>query len=228
MIRCIAIDDEPIALGIIEQYCNIRGGIELETYSTPRHGMQRVLDTKPDIVFLDIELNGISGIEFARQLPASCCLIFTTAYAHYALEGFEVNAIDFLHKPFFYERFARAMSKAEEWIRARDLINSINSDERRLVVKQDYKNVSIAIDTISYIEALENYVRIHKIDGTKVTTKMPLHAIEQLLPDDMFLRIHRSFIVSRKRISQYTRTEMILMDEPRPLPIGKKYAKDRY
>ncbi|MGM9699399.1 MAG: LytR/AlgR family response regulator transcription factor [Prevotella sp.] len=228
MIRCIAIDDEPIALSIIKQYCEIRGGIELETYSTPKNGMTRVLETKPDVVFLDIELNGMSGIEFARQLPDNCCLIFTTAYAHYALEGFEVNAVDFLHKPFFYERFARAMDKAEMWLTGRNLISSINSDNRRLIVKQDYKNVSIAVDTISYIEALENYVRIHKVDGTKVTTKMPLHAVEQMLPDDMFLRIHRSFIVSRKRIAEYTKTEMTLVGEPRPLPIGKKYAKSNY
>lgn len=122
MIKCIAIDDEPIALSIISRYCEQHGGIELETYSSPRIGMQRIRNWLPDVVFLDIEMNGTSGIELARQLPQSCCLIFTTAYAHYALEGFEVNAVDFLHKPFFYERFNRAMQRAEQWLRMHDLL----------------------------------------------------------------------------------------------------------
>lgn len=109
--KVIAIDDEPIALNIIERYCERRGDIVLETYSKPRMGMQRIHEWLPDIVLLDIEMNGTSGIELARQLPSSCCLIFTTAYAHYALDGFEVNAVDFLHKPYFYERFDRAMQR---------------------------------------------------------------------------------------------------------------------
>lgn len=92
MIRCIAIDDEPIALSIVRQYCERRGGIELETYSSPRAGMARVKEWRPDVVFLDIEMNGTSGIELARELPPACCLVFTTAYAHYALDGFEVDA----------------------------------------------------------------------------------------------------------------------------------------
>ena len=103
MIRCIAIDDEPIALSIVRQYCERRGGIVLETFSSPRLGMQRVQEWRPDIVFLDIEMNGVSGLDLARELPSACCLIFTTAYAHYALDGFETNAVDFLHKPYFYD-----------------------------------------------------------------------------------------------------------------------------
>lgn len=109
MLKCIAIDDEPIALSIISRYCERHGRVALETFSSPRFGMQRVREWQPDIVFLDIEMNGTSGIELARQLPPSCCLIFTTAYAHYALDGFEVNAVDFLYKPYFYESFERAM-----------------------------------------------------------------------------------------------------------------------
>lgn len=225
MITCIAIDDEPIALSIIRKFCEKRGGISLETYSMPRRGMQRVLETHPDVVMLDIEMNGINGIELARQLPDTCCLIFTTAYAHYAVEGFEVNAVDFLHKPFFYERFEKAMTKAERWIVARDLITGMGAEKKVLVVKSEYRNVSIPTDLISYVESLENYICIHKIDGTKVKSKLPLHVVENMLPTGDFVRIHRSYIVARKRVVGFNNSEVSISGESRPLPIGKKYAE---
>ena len=125
----------------------------LETYSKPRVGMQRVREWLPDVVLLDIEMNGTSGIELARQLPPSCCLIFTTAFAHYALDGFEVNAVDFLHKPYFYERFDRAMQKAGEWLRMHDLLRTSESPARQLILKSEYKNVTVSVNTILYIES---------------------------------------------------------------------------
>ena len=212
MIRCIAIDDEPIALSIVRQYCERRGGIELETYSSPRAGMARVKEWRPDVVFLDIEMNGMSGIELARELPPACCLVFTTAYAHYALDGFEVDAVDFLHKPYFYERFERAMRIAE-------------SASRSLVLKADYKNVSVAVDTILYIESLDNYVRVHTIDGATVTSKISLRAVEEQLPDGEFIRIHRSFVVPEKRIAKFSSTEVVLSKCGKRLPVGKTYSE---
>lgn len=226
MIRCVAIDDEPIALSIIDRYCEQRGGVTLETYSSPRLGMQRVREWQPDMVFLDIEMNGTSGIDLARQLPSSCCLIFTTAYAHYALEGFEVNAVDFLHKPYFYERFDRAMQKAEQWFKMHDLLNAASSYDRRIMLKSEYKNVTVSIDTILYIESIDNYIKVHLSDGTSVLSKIPLRSIEGQLPQDEFIRIHRSFIVPRKRIATFTRTEVTLTKTGKSLPIGKKHAGD--
>lgn len=226
MIKCIAIDDEPIALNIISRYCERRGGLTLETYSSPRLGMQRVREWLPDIVLLDIEMNGTSGIELARQLPQSCCLIFTTAYVHYALDGFEVNAVDFLCKPYFYERFDRAVQKAEQWLRMHDLLNASESPARQLLLKSEYKNVTVSVDTILYIESIDNYIKIHSADGSSLLSKMPLHAIEEQLPADEFIRIHRSFIVPRKRIGKFSRTEVILTKTSGSLPIGKKYADD--
>ena len=117
MLKCIAIDDEPIALNIIESYCQQHGEIQLETFTSPQEGMNRIKEISPDIVFMDIEMTGYSGIELAKELPADSALIFTTAYANYALEGFDVDAVDFLHKPYFYERFCRAIQKAEQWQR---------------------------------------------------------------------------------------------------------------
>lgn len=224
MIKCIAIDDEPIALSIISRYCEQRGGIELETYSTPRIGMLRIGEWKPDVVFLDIEMNGTSGLELARRLPPTCCLIFTTAYAHYALDGFEVNAVDFLHKPYFYERFDRAMQKAELWLKMHDLLRVSEAAERQLLLKADYKTVAVPIGTILYIESVDNYVKVHTADGSSLLSKIPLRAVEEQLPPGEFIRIHRSFVVQKKRIAKYTRTEVTLAQTGKTLPVGKKYA----
>lgn len=226
MMKCIAIDDEPIALSIISRYCERHGGIVLETYSSPRLGMQRVCEWRPDVVFLDIEMNGTSGIELAHKLPASCCLIFTTAYAHYALEGFELNAVDFLHKPYFYERFDRAMQKAEQWLRMHDLLSLSESASRQLLLKSEYKNVTLSIDTILYVESIDNYVKVHLADGTSVLSKISLRSLEEQLPPEEFVRIHRSFVVSRSRVAKFTRTEVVLAKTGKTLPVGKKYAEE--
>lgn len=223
--KCIAIDDEPIALSIIRRYCQRRGNIELETFSSPRCGMQRIRECTPDVVFLDIEMNGTSGIELARELPSTCCLIFTTAYAHYALDGFEVNAVDFLHKPYFYERFDSAMQKAEKWLRMNDLLKTSESSARRLILKADYKNVAVYMDNILYIESIDNYIKVHCADTSTVLSKISLRSIEEQLPADEFIRIHRSYVVPKSRIAKFSRTEVILEKIGRTLPIGKKYAE---
>lgn len=226
MMTCIAIDDEPIALDIIGRYCERRGNIVLETYSSPRLGMQRIREWRPNIVFLDIEMNGVSGIELARDLPSSCCLIFTTAYAHYALDGFELNAVDFLHKPYFYERFNRAVQKAEQWLRMHDLLSASESASRQLCLKSEYKNVMVSMDSILYIESIDNYVKIHLTDNRFVLSKISLRSIEKQLPPDEFIRIHRSFLVARRRIAKFTRSEITLVKTGRSLPVGKKYTED--
>lgn len=224
--KCIAIDDEPIALSIVSRFCERRGGIELETYSSPRAGMQRIYEWLPDIVLLDIEMNGASGIELARNLPSSCCLIFTTAYAHYALDGFEVNAIDFLHKPYFYERFNRAIQKAEQWLHMRDLLQASESATRRLILKSEYKKVNVSLDSIIYIESVDNYVRAHLADGTNVISKISLRAIEAQLPKREFIRIHRSYVVAKSRVTGFTHSEVVLGNNgSKALPIGKKYLE---
>lgn len=226
MIKVIAIDDEPIALSIISQYCERRGGIMLETYTSPRIGMQRIREWLPDIILLDIEMNGTSGIELARQIPSSCCLIFTTAYANYALEGFEVDAVDFLHKPYFYERFDRAMRKAEQWLQMHDLLRVSESAARQIILKSEYRNVTLSVDSILYIESIDNYVQVHLADGTSVFSKISLRNMEAQLPQGEFIRIHRSFVVARSRIVGFSRSEVTLSKNGKTLPIGKKYLTD--
>lgn len=226
MLKIIAIDDEPIALSIISRYCERRSNIQLETYSAPHVGMQRIREWQPDIVLLDIEMNGTSGIELARRLPPSCCLIFTTAYAQYALDGFEVDAVDFLHKPYFYERFDRAIRKAEQWLQMHDLLRASESAARQIILKSEYRNVTLSVDSIIYVESIDNYVRVHLADGTTVFSKIPLRSLEEQLPQGEFVRIHRSFIVARNRIAGFTRSEVTLTKNGKTLPIGKKYQDD--
>lgn len=149
-----------------------------------------------------------------------------TAYAHYALDGFEANAIDFLHKPFFYERFCRAIDKAEQWLQMRRLLDASRTDGPVITLKSDYKNVTVAVGSIVFIESIDNYVKLHLADGGTLLSKMPLYSIESQLPPADFLRIHRSFIVARCRVSSFTRTELELKGLGRRLPIGKKYAAD--
>jgi DNA-binding LytR/AlgR family response regulator len=223
--KCIAIDDEPIALNILREYCERRGNIELRTFSSPSVGMRKVLESKPDLVFLDIEMNGISGLEFAKHLPDTTCLIFTTAYAEYALDGYEVNAVDFLHKPFFYERFERAMEKAEMWVQYRDMQRGSVGPGRQIIVKSDYRNVPVPVEKIEYVESIDNYVKIHMLEGNDVVSKMPLHSLEQILPEEGFVRIHRSYIVPVGRIESFTRAEVELADG-KIFPIGKTYLED--
>ena len=137
-ITCIAIDDEPMALLVIEQFCHRKGGMELTTFSEPRVGLEEIRRRKPDLVFLDIQMNSLNGLEIADKLPHECCFIFTTAYAEYALNGFDLDAVDFLHKPFSYERFEVAVEKALRRIHGRR-----PSVPESLVVKQEYKGTSI-------------------------------------------------------------------------------------
>lgn len=224
--KVLAIDDEPIALSIISQYCERRGGITLETYNAPNIGMRRVREWLPNVVLLDIEMNGTSGIELARQLPPSCCLIFTTAYAHYALDGFDVEAVDFLHKPYFYERFDRAMRKAEQWLRMNELLQVSEAADRKIIVKSEYRNVTLPVGSILFVESIDNYVKIHLADGTSVISKIPLRSLEEQLPRGEFIRIHRSYVVARNRIASYTHSEITLAKSGKTFPIGKKYMGD--
>lgn len=218
-ITCIAIDDEPMALLVIEQFCHRNGGMELTTFSEPRVGLEEIRRRKPDLVFLDIQMNSLNGLEIADKLPHECCFIFTTAYAEYALNGFDLDAVDFLHKPFSYERFEVAVEKALRRIHGRR-----PSVPESLVVKQEYNNVSIPLNDILYVEALGNYVKIVRASGGHVLTRTNLKAITDLLPADRFMRIHRSYVVPVASVVSFTRSKIVLKGCEGSLPVGAQYA----
>lgn len=219
MIKCVAIDDEPIALSIIKEYCNRYGDIELECFTSPVAGMECVRSSKPQIVFLDIEMNSHNGVELAKELPAGTCLIFTTAYANYALDGFNADAVDFLHKPIFYLRFERAMAKAKKYLQYTDSDTAAGF----ITLKADHKNVVVNLKDIIVIEAMDNYVKIFRKDLPTVVPQITMKEIEAKLPDDSFIRIHRSYIIAVPFIEKFANKTVYMHHFPRPVPAGRKY-----
>lgn len=218
--KAIAIDDEPLALDVIEKFCQRRGDIDLVSYSNPEEGLISILDTRPDIVFLDIEMENITGLSIAAQLPEGTSFIFTTAYINYALEGFNLDAVDYLHKPFSFQRFDMAIAKAVRRIEA-GRSSDINGS---IVVKQEYSNVNISLNSIIYIEAMEGYSKIFRENQGPVMTRVVLKNMATMLPEDRFIRIHRSFIVAKDKIIGFTRQEIKLVNGT-TLPVGRQYSE---
>ena len=220
-IACIAIDDEPIALSIIEQFCQRHGGLELRTFSEPQAGLDEIRRTKPDLVFLDIEMTEVNGLQIARQLPQTCCFVFTTAYTAYAVDGFNLDAADFLHKPFSYERFNKAVDRAMRqiaFLKDREQTQSI-------IVKQEYANVLIPVAEIDYVEAMENYVKIYRDGGVCTVSRMSLKSLIELLPAADFVRIHRSYVVAKSKIRGFSKHHIHLPPDIE-LPVGRFYADE--
>lgn len=218
LIKCVAIDDEPLALEVIDKFCRRMGGIELETFTNPTLGLEAVLQSRPDIVFLDIEMEEASGLDIASRLPHDTCFIFTTAYMRYALDGFDLDAVDYLHKPFAYSRFQVAFSKALRRLGA----GQMQSESQCIVVKQGYSNITIPTDDILYIEAIEAYSKIYRVSGAPVMSRILLKNILTMLPSD-FLRLHRSFVVPKSKIKSYNRQEVVLVGG-KSVPVGRQYA----
>ena len=217
--KCVAIDDEVLALDVIEKFCNRLGGIELQTFTDPAKGRAEIRASRPDVVLLDIEMENITGLDIARELPEGTCFIFTTAYLDYALEGFNLDAVDYLHKPFAYSRFLTAFEKASRRISAR----TVRTDPRSLVVKQEYSNVSIPLADILYIEAMEGYSKIFRTQGDCVVSRVILKQVCGMLPAGEFIRIHRSFVVPVSKIASFTRQEVRLANG-KTLPVGRQYV----
>ncbi len=222
-ITCIAIDDEPLALLIISRFCERMGNMSLTTFSEPRLGLQEIARRKPDLVFLDIEMNSISGLEIAHTLPKESCFIFTTAHAQYALEGFNLDAVDFLHKPFSYDRFVQAVEKGLRRIKVRH-----EKTPKSIVIKQEYNNITLPISHILYIKAMENYTRIFRTSGSPILSRTSLKTMRDILPASGFIRVHRSYIVSVNKVERFTKREIQLTGCEMTIPIGRQYAEKTY
>lgn len=222
MIKCAAIDDEPIALSIISEYCRRFGDIDLECFTSPIAGMEHIASTRPDIVFLDIEMNSHNGIDLARRLPQGTCVIFTTAYSQYALDGFDADAIDFLHKPIFYPRFERAMEKAIRWIGSK---TADPGQSDAITLKVEHKTVVVHIGDITFIEAMDNYVKVYRHNRPMVLSQITMKEMEAMLPADRLIRVHRSYIVALSAIDRFSNRKIYLHGYERPIPVGRKYIE---
>lgn len=224
MIRCIAIDDEPLALRQIKNYIERVEKLELVALCSNAIEAQELLKTEQvDLLFVDINMPDINGIDFVRGLTDPPLVIFTTAYSEYALEGFRLNAVDYLLKPFSFDDFSRAAEKAcslRELHRMRDeraaSVSTIESiDEAAdnndyISIKSDYKVNLVRYNDIIYIESVGEYIRLHLKDGSKLTTLFRLKNMETELPQKNFMRVHRSYIVNIDYVSSFARGKIYL------------------
>ncbi|HAZ04830.1 MAG TPA: DNA-binding response regulator [Marinilabiliales bacterium] len=221
-IRCIAVDDEPLALTIISEYARKVPFISLEKVFTNATDALMYLQTeKPELVFLDIQMPEIKGIDLARIIQWKTAIIFTTAYSQYAVESYSLDAIDYLLKPVPFERFLQAVNKAAHYLQNEKITSS--SDERNfLFVKSGYKAVKINFDDIFYIEGLKEYVTIFA-KSQKVLKLDTLKNLEQLLPKNHFVRVHKSYIVNLNYVKASFGNTIEINDKQ--IPVGRAYKE---
>lgn len=209
-INCLIVDDEPLALSLIEGYVQKTPFLKLVGKCTNAfEALEKIGSEKIDLLFLDIQMPGLTGMELSRSLTNGPKVIFTTAFEEYALEGFKVDAIDYLLKPFNYEEFLKSANKAREWLSATS--GSKETDQDALFVKSEYKLVKIDLQRVLYIEGLKDYAKIYLRDQTRpVMTLMSLKSLEEQLPAHQFMRIHRSFIVRLDKIDLIERNKVVI------------------
>lgn len=225
MIRAIAIDDEPPALKVLENFCGKVDFVDLQkTFTKPNEAMRYLKNFPVDLLFLDVQMPSISGIDFYKEIQQSTLLIFTTAYSEYAVEGFNLSATDYLLKPYTFERFEQAVNKAREYYLLQ--YKGDNPTQQHIFVRADYKLVKIAIDEIVYIEGLDDYIKIHLTTRNFVVARMTMKSLMDKLPEKDFARVHRSFIVPIGRIES-VRNKVIQIGQHN-LPIGNSYADGFY
>lgn len=223
-LNCVALDDEPIALEIIKQFCARLKDVDVEVFSEPELAARHINESKPDVVFLDIEMNDTNGIIFAKSLPADTCIIITSAYMQYAVDGYNIDAVDFLHKPFSFDRFRQALERARRRLGQTPLPSG---ESKYIIVKQDYNNVRIDISNIKYVEAMENYSKIFLLDGKVIIAHNSLKNISEMMPEGFFVRIHRSYIVPKTQVKSFSRQGVRLQDDT-SLPVGRQFASQLF
>lgn len=214
-ITCLIVDDEPMALNLVESYVEKTPFLALvQKCASAIDALNYLNENAVDLLFLDIQMPDLTGIELSKVLPENTKVIFTTAFDQYALEGFKLDALDYLLKPFDYAEFLQAANKAKRWF---DLVNNQSSapttttKKEFIFVKSEYKQLKIQLNDILYFEGLKDYVKIYTTTQTSpILTLMSLKALEEELPEEDFMRIHRSFIVALNHIDAVERSQIII------------------
>ncbi|QRR00140.1 LytR/AlgR family response regulator transcription factor [Dyadobacter sandarakinus] len=227
MIKAIALDDERPALDVIEAFCSRLEPISsLKTFT--RTGEARLyMESNPvELVFLDINMPKESGLEFAKTVDRQTAVIFTTAYSEFAVESYEVQAVDYLLKPFTFQRFSTAVQRAQQHLQAMRQIagNTADGEPVHVFFRVDYGLVKVALNDILFIEGLDNYLKIHLQNARPMVVRMTMKAILDKLPQTNFLRVHRSFIVALDKIVN-VRSKMINIGNEE-IPVGNSYEND--
>jgi two-component system LytT family response regulator len=232
-LKCMIIDDKPLAIDVLAAYAEKVSFLELVAATTnPVEGLNMVREQGIDLVFLDIQMPELTGLQFIKIVGRRCKIILTTAYAEYALDGFEHDVVDYLLKPIAFDRFYRAAEKALR-MTAQQLTGSFDTPSLSqpelpaefLFVKTEHRIQKIIIRDILYIEALQNYISIHTIPG-KIMSLQPLKKLEEQLPAAEFARVHKSYIVSLRHISSVERSRIFIGDAI--IPVGDSYRESFY
>ena len=222
MIKAIAVDDEPPALEILENYCRRTEKVELmKVFTSTSRALEYLEQFSADLIFLDINMPSISGLEFAKRIPQQSMVIFTTSYTEYAVESYSLNAVDYLLKPYTFARFQQAIEKAEAVQRFQQ-----NDRQQYLILRVDYSLIRIALPDILFIEGLDNYLKVHVRNQGPIVVRMTMKALQEKLPENEFVRVHRSYIVAISKIGSI-RNKMIFIGEEE-IPLGTSHEKAFY
>lgn len=222
--NCIIVDDEPLAREVVELFVNEDNRLNLiGSFNNTRSASQFLAANSVDLIFLDIQMPGINGIDFARGIPRNTLIIFTTAYSEYALDSYEVDAIDYLVKPIEADRFRKSVDKAISYHtllmnEEKEKIEDITEDF--FFVKSERKYLKVSYKDILFVEGLKDYVVIH-LKGKRIITKMSLRMMQELLPDRIFFRINRSYIVNLQHIDSFDNNDIFIADQE--IAIGNGY-----
>lgn len=218
MIKAIAIDDEPLALDIISAFCKRCSGIGLiATFDNAVAGKAFAEKEQPDLLLVDINMPDINGLHLVNGLTYDPMIIFTTAYKEFALEGFELAAVDYLLKPFSFERFEKAVEKAGKYYRG---VRERKTDS--LLVYAEYRMIKILFTDILYIESMDDYIKIYLKDGRFILTLLSLKKVLERLPAQEFIRIHRGYIVPIKEVVSFLGRKLRISNGME-LPVGETY-----
>lgn len=221
-LNCVIIDDEPLATGLLESYAQKIPFLNvLGVYNSASDAIRTIRENTIHLLFLDIQMPEISGLEFARIIDKDTRIVFTTAFSQYAIDGYKVNALDYLLKPISFEKCLETADKALEWFESQTKQKSMVQD-RFIFLKSEYKLQKINFDDILYVEGLKDYVKIYLKDSSKnVMSLMNMKKIEEYLPKPEFMRIHRSYIVHVKEVETIDRFRMVIGNQY--LPISDSY-----
>ena len=222
-LKCAIVDDEPLALNLLESYVQKTSFLELAgKYSSAVMAMKELPDKKIDLLFLDIQMPELNGLEFSNMVPANTRIVFTTAFGQYAIDGYKVNALDYLLKPISYVDFLQAANKALQWF---ELLQQPREEKESIFVKSEYKLVQIMLKDILYIEGLKDYIKIYEENQPKpVLCLMSMKVMEEQLPPKRFIRVHRSYIVQKDKIRIIDRGRIVFGKTYIPISDSYKQA----
>ena len=221
-LNCAIVDDEPLALNLLESYVNKTPFLHLAgKYSSAVQAMKELPGKQVDLLFLDIQMPELNGLEFSKMVDQRTRIIFTTAFGQYAIDGYKVNALDYLLKPISYVDFLQAANKAVQWF---ELLQRPKEEIDSIFVKSEYKLVQIELKNILYVEGLKDYIKIYEEGETKpILSLMSMKAMEELLPPSRFIRVHRSYIVQKDKIRVIDRGRIVFGKNY--IPISDSYKQ---